>query len=112
MQNLILIRHELLNKSFAIRTPLFSFRRPWDAFRIMERDRKRRDVHMHTSFQIIKLFMYTFLFIMVLASLVVQKISLVIATSKLRSQNNYPVGNLTTAGAEGVDQQVLMISFC
>jgi hypothetical protein len=82
--------------------PLPSSCRAWDIFRIMERDRTRRDVHMHTSFQIIKICMYLILFAIVLSSLVVQKISLVIATSKLGSESNH-VDNPTTSEGQQVE---------
>lgn len=46
-------------------------------------DEERQDVHTYSSFQLIKLGLYAVLFLLFLASLVTQKLSLAIASSKL-----------------------------
>lgn len=55
----------------------------WDRFGLKENDEERQDVHTYSSFQLIKLVLYAVLFLLFLASLVTQKLSLAIASSKL-----------------------------
>ncbi|XP_061190013.1 chitin synthase chs-1-like [Saccostrea echinata] len=97
----------------------------WDVFRIIERDEKRRDVHAHISFQIIKILAYAMLFGLMLTSLVTQKITLVIATSMVRSERSSlestsSRGNTTSSSSKTVLQKsepavhsfLLLISMC
>uniref|UniRef100_A0A8W8NYT2 Chitin synthase chs-1/2 N-terminal putative transporter domain-containing protein n=1 Tax=Magallana gigas TaxID=29159 RepID=A0A8W8NYT2_MAGGI len=55
----------------------------WDRFGLKGNDEERQDVHTYSSFQLIKLGLYAVLFLLFLASLVTQKLSLAIASSKL-----------------------------
>lgn len=57
--------------------------RYWDRFGLKGNDEERQDVHTYSSFQLIKLGLYAVLFLLFLANLVTQKLSLAIASSKL-----------------------------
>ena len=54
-----------------------SFFRFWDIFQIITRENAEKDVHKHISLRIIKIITYVLLFVIFLASLVTQKVSLV-----------------------------------
>ncbi|XP_065940998.1 chitin synthase chs-2 isoform X2 [Magallana gigas] len=56
----------------------------WDIFQIIAREKKTQDVHTHTSLRILKVLTYIALFLMLLACLVIQKISLATLISELR----------------------------
>ncbi|XP_062583724.1 chitin synthase chs-1-like [Saccostrea cucullata] len=95
---------------------------PWDVFRIIERDEKRRDVHAHISFRIIKILAYVMLFGLMLTSLVTQKITLAIATSMVRSERTSVEstsgrGNTTLSSSKNksepaVHSFLLLIAMC
>uniref|UniRef100_A0A8W8N3N0 Myosin motor domain-containing protein n=1 Tax=Magallana gigas TaxID=29159 RepID=A0A8W8N3N0_MAGGI len=58
----------------------------WDMFSVIPRERKTQDVHTFRSLRIIKVCAYFILFLMLLASLVIQKISVITLISQLRPE--------------------------
>lgn len=83
-----IINNKSLKLHISSSTNILSFssafkNRYWDRFGLKENDEERQDVHTYSSFQLIKLVLYAVLFLLFLASLVTQKLSLAIASSKL-----------------------------
>lgn len=64
----------------------YIFSRFWDMFSVIPRERKTQDVHTFRSLRIIKVCAYFILFLMLLASLVIQKISVITLISQLRPE--------------------------
>lgn len=72
------------------------WRTSWDRFKLKEKIEERLDVHNYCSFKLIRLILYVVLFVVFLASLVSQKLSLAIASTKLpteRQKNEDKVSN-------------------
>lgn len=72
------------------------WRTSWDRFKLKEKIEERLDVHNYCSFKLIRLILYVVLFVVFLASLVTQKLSLAIAFTKLpteRQKNEDKVSN-------------------
>lgn len=72
------------------------WRTSWDRFKLKEKIEERLDVHNYCSFKLIRLILYVVLFVVFLASLVTQKLSLAIASTKLpteRQKNEDKVSN-------------------
>lgn len=66
----------------------FCDNRHWDRFQLKEDNEEKTDVHNQCSFKLIRLIMYVFLFVAFLASMVAQKLSLAVASSKLPRENH------------------------
>ncbi|XP_062606375.1 chitin synthase chs-1-like [Saccostrea cucullata] len=100
------------NTNFRLKTKF------WDRFQVLDREKKQNDVHSHTSFRIIKVLVYFCLFAILLTSLVIQKITLVIATSKLKSSTEMvqnSTGNTTVneeISTSGVHSLLLVFVIC
>lgn len=62
--------------------------RHWDRFQLKEDNEEKTDVHNYCSFKLIRLIMYVFLFVAFLASMVAQKLSLAVASSKIPRENH------------------------
>ncbi|XP_052090867.1 uncharacterized protein LOC127727790 [Mytilus californianus] len=60
----------------------------WDIFNNIPREKKSKDVHERSSLRVIKMIIYGLLFLLVLCSLVVQKISLMLIVNNENEERN------------------------